>query len=49
MNPWLYALLCVLGPAAWGLLMYRAFGWVQTRRSRVRGGLQDIPPTDYCI
>jgi hypothetical protein len=48
MTPWLYALLCVVGPAAWGLLMYRAFGWVQARRSRGQG-LQDIPPADYSI
>jgi hypothetical protein len=48
MNGLTYALLCVLGPGAWGLLMYLVFGWLRDRQraARQRGGL---PPVDYSI
>jgi hypothetical protein len=52
-NPVLYAILCVLVPAAWGLVMYHAFGFVDRRR-RVREGARpaaepEYPPIDYYI
>ena len=48
MTGWTYALLCVLGPAAWGMLMYLLFGWVQGRR-RPRPRSEEFPGADYSI
>lgn len=49
MTGWAYALLCVLGPAAWGMLMYLLFGWVQERRRRPRPRNEEFPGADYSI
>ena len=43
----LYALVCVLAPAAWGALMYVVFGWWR-RRGRPDEMRRD-PPRDYTI
>jgi hypothetical protein len=47
MSSWLYAVLCVVAPAAWGVLMYIVFGWVQRRSASPRP--DDLPPVDYTI
>jgi hypothetical protein len=48
MSTWMYALLSVLAPTAWGVVMYWAFGWIERRRRRpdLREG---APPIDYTI
>jgi hypothetical protein len=43
---WLYAALCVVVPAAWGVIMYFLFGFVDRRRTARRG---EAPPIDYSI
>ncbi len=45
-GPVAYAAACVLLPAAWGVLMYYAFGFLQRRRERRSG---EPPPIDYLI
>lgn len=47
MSEWLYVAACVLGPAAWGTLMYFLYNWVDKRRRRVKR--EDAPPIDYSI
>ncbi len=47
MSGWLYALLCLVVPALWGVLMYYLFGWIQRRRRQVTR--EDAPPVDYSI
>jgi hypothetical protein len=42
---WLYALVCVLAPAAWGLLTFAFFDWRQRRAPPA----DELPPIDYCI
>jgi hypothetical protein len=49
LHPWLYALLCVLAPAAWGVFMYFAFGWLERRRRRADLREPGPPPIDYTI
>jgi hypothetical protein len=46
----LYVVACVALPAAWGVLMYHAFGAAERRRRR-RSVQQSIerPPVDYSI
>lgn len=44
----LYALACVLVPAAWGVAMYHAFGWWERRRGR-RADADAGQPVDYSI
>jgi hypothetical protein len=45
---WIYAALCVVVPAAWGIVMYFAFEAVdRRRRARMRKDLP--PPIDYSI
>ncbi len=48
MSGWLYAVLCVVLPGAWGLLMYFLFGAIDKRRKRA--ATKDLPPPiDYSI
>jgi hypothetical protein len=47
MAPWLYAIVCVLVPAAWGLVMYHAFSFMDRRRMEAKP--DDPPPIDYSI
>ena len=48
MQPWLYALECVVAPCAIGVLMYAAFdAWDRWRRSRSEH--YDGPSIDYHI
>ncbi|MEZ4221137.1 MAG: hypothetical protein R3B13_09415 [Polyangiaceae bacterium] len=49
MNPsLLYVAACVLVPAAWGVIMYFLFEWLQARRRNKR--LEERPPPiDYSI
>ena len=47
MNGWLYAALCVVAPAAWGVLMYVVFGWL--RKLRASPTRDERPPADYTI
>jgi hypothetical protein len=48
MRGWLYVLLCVLVPPAWGWLMHLVFGWVERRRPS-GPGRDELPPIDYSI
>ena len=46
----LYAIACVLIPAAWGVVMYRLFGYFERRRLRnVDEPRRELPPSDYSI
>lgn len=47
MSSWFYVAACVLGPAAWGLLMYGLFNVIDRRRTRAPK--DDAPPVDYSI
>lgn len=42
-----YAVLCVVAPAAWGLVMVYAFRALERRRRRP--SKDDPPPVDYSI
>jgi hypothetical protein len=44
----LYLAACLLGPPAWGVAMYFAFGLVDRRRRRAATE-QALPPIDYAI
>ena len=44
---WMYVGLCVLGPAAWGGLMYLVFDAIDRRRSKASSPPR--PPVDYSI
>jgi hypothetical protein len=48
MNPWVYACICVLAPAAWGTLMYFVFGRLR-RHARDDRETNDVRPGDYVI
>ncbi len=45
---WIHAMLCVIVPAAWGVIMYFAFDLV-SRRRRGPDPPDDPPPIDYSI
>jgi hypothetical protein len=49
----LYALACVLAPAAWGLAMFYVFGFVDRRRAeraeKPDHREEELPPIDYSI
>lgn len=43
----IYAIVCVVAPAIWGVAMYFAFGWLKRRLER--RGKDQLPPVDYSI
>ncbi len=47
---WAYIVLCLVVPAVWGVMMYKAFDWLVRRRaaSDADGG-DEQPPIDYSI
>lgn len=48
MPSWLFAVLSVVLPAVWGVLMYVVFGAIERRRKR--SAAKDAPPPiDYSI
>jgi hypothetical protein len=47
MSLWIYAILAVVVPAAWGVAMYKLFTFVDKRRADRRK--QALPPIDYSI
>jgi hypothetical protein len=44
---WIYAILAVVVPAAWGVAMYKLFSVVDQRHAEKRK--QALPPIDYSI
>jgi len=44
---WLYLVLCLTIPAAWGTAMYFVFNAVDKRRRKFKKS--DVPPVDYSI
>ncbi|MBW3622826.1 MAG: hypothetical protein KY468_05385 [Armatimonadetes bacterium] len=48
---WLYALACVLVPVAWGVLVVRVTGrvesWIGDRFRRGKEDRPDLPPLEY--
>jgi hypothetical protein len=48
MSGWLYAIACVVVPAAWGVAMFAVFNVFDRRRAAPRDR-QSRPPVDYSI
>ena len=48
MSNWAYAILCIVAPALWSLILHAVFRAVEKRQKRFRRE-SEAPPVDYSI